>query len=178
MRARLPLAALIAVLGAAPAAAQDIRMPKVELDYDKEVDFSAFKTYSWKDPAAAAKDAQVHLRIIWYVERELEKKGLAKAQEGEGDLFVRYYAKGREGLKGTPTQGQSFLPGGAGQMTTGVDFHKVAEGTLLLELQRAADEKPVWRAGTELASIDKKRMDAETASAVRLLVAKYPPPKP
>jgi len=91
---------------------------------------------------------------------------------------VRYYAKGREGLKGTPTQGQSSLPGGAGQLTTGVDFQKVAEGTLLLELQRATDEKPVWRAGTEYTVIDKKRIDADTASAVRTLIAKYPPPKP
>ena len=97
-------------------------MPKVELDYDKEVDFSTFKTYSWKDPAAAAKDPQMHTRIIWYVERELEKKGLTKAADGRGDLFVRYYAKGHEGLKGTPSQGESYLPGGAGQLTTGVDF--------------------------------------------------------
>jgi hypothetical protein len=153
-------------------------MPKVELDYDKDEDFSAFRTYSWKDPAAAAKDPQMHTRIVWYVERELEKKGLAKKPEGEGDLFVRYYAKGKEGLKGTPTQGQSYLPGGAGQLTTGVDFKRVLEGTLILELQRASDQKPVWRAGSEYGSIDKKRIDAETASAVRLLMSKYPPPKP
>ena len=54
----------------------------------------------------------------------------------------------------------------------------MVEGTLILELQRASDEKAVWRAGTERISIDKKRIDADTASAVRLLVSKYPPPKP
>jgi hypothetical protein len=181
MRARLSLAAALGLLvapAAPPALAQALKMPKVELDYDKEVDFAAFTTYSWKDPAAAAKDPQMHTRIIWYVERELEKKGLTKAPEGKGDLFVRYYAKRREGLKGTPSQSASDLPGGAGQLTTSVDFAKVTEGTLLLELQRASDEKPVWRAGTEYASIDKKRIDAETAAAVRLLLSKYPPPKP
>lgn len=181
MRARLPLAAALALalsLPAVPLLAQAIVMPKVELDYDREADFSAFSTYSWKDPAAAAKDPQMHTRIIWYVERELEKKGLRKAAGGRGDLFVRYYAKAHEGLKGTPTQGESHLPGGAGQLTTSVDFSKVLEGTLILELQRASDEKPVWRAGTSYRSIDKKRIDAETASAVRLLTAKYPPPKP
>jgi hypothetical protein len=182
MRARLPVVAslLAAVLGApaAPGLAQALKMPKVDLDFDKEADFPAFHTYSWKDPAAAAKDPQMHTRIIWYVERELEKKGLQKALEGQGDLFVRYYAKAHEGLKGTPTQGQSYLPGGSGQLTTGVDFRTVAEGTLILELQRAADEKAVWRAGTEYSSIDKKRIDAETASAVRLLISKYPPPRP
>ena len=181
MRARLPLAAALALLTATPAApglAQVLKMPKVELDFDKDVDFAAFKTFSWKDPAAAARDPQMHTRIIWYVERELEKKGLTKRPDGEGDLFVRYYAKAHEGLKGTATQDQSYLPGGAGQLTTGVDFKKVLEGTLILELQRASDEKAVWRAGTQLASIDKKRIDAETASAVRLLLGKYPPPRP
>jgi hypothetical protein len=184
MRARPPLAAALALalalsLPAVPLVAQALVLPKVELEYDREADFSAFSTYSWKDPAAAAKDPQMHTRIIWYVERELEKKGLRKAAAGgRGDLFVRYYAKAHEGLRGTPTQGESHLPGGPGQLTTGVDFSKVLEGTLILELQRASDEKPVWRAGTSYKSIDKKRIDAETASAVRLLIAKYPPPAP
>jgi hypothetical protein len=175
-RALAPLAAVS--LAASVALGQDFRMPKVELDYDQEVDFSTFRTYSWKDPAAAAKDPQMHTRIIWYVERELEKKGLKKVPDGQGDLLVRYYAKADTGLKGTPSQGESYLPGGAGQLTTGVDFSKVVEGTLILELQRASDEKAVWRAGTQRISIDKKRIDADTASAVRLLISKYPPPKP
>jgi len=177
-RRRPSLLAVVAVAFASAALAQTLTMPKVDLDYDKEVDFSAFKTYSWKDPLAAAKDPQMHTRIIWYVERELEKKGLTKAPEGEGDLFVRYYAKARQGYKGTPTQEQSYLSGAAGQLTTGVDFSKVVEGTLLLELQRASDGKAVWRAGSGYGSIDKKRVDADTARAVRLLLSKYPPPKP
>jgi hypothetical protein len=172
------LIALVVVAFASAALAQSLRLPKVELDFDKDVDFSAFKTYSWKDPLAAAKDPQMHMRIIWYVERELEKKGLTKKPEGEGDLFVRYYAKGRESYKGTPTQSESYLSGAAGQLTTSVDFSKVAEGTLLLELQRASDGKAVWRAGSGYGSIDKKRLDADTARAVRLLLSKYPPPSP
>ena len=59
------------------------------------------------------------------------------------------------------SRGESHLPGGAGQLTTSVDFQRVLEGTLILELQRASDEKPVWRAGSEYGSIDKKRLDAD-----------------
>jgi len=163
---------------AAPVArAQQFTLPKVDLDYDKEIDFRRFKSYSWKDTDAVAKDPQMHTRIVWYVERELEKKGLKKATAGEGDVLVRYYTKAREGLKGTPSQGQTTLPGGSGQLTTSVDFHKVLEGTLLVELQRASDGRAVWRAATEYSSSDKQRLDAETASVVRLLIAKYPPPK-
>jgi len=176
-RRRPGLLAVVAVSFAAAALAQTLTMPKVDLDYDKEVDFSAFKTYSWKDPIAAAKDPQMHTRIIWYVDRELEKKGLTKKPEG-GDLLVRYYAKAHQGYKGTPTQEQSYLSGAAGQLTTSVDFSKVVEGTLLIEIQRASDGKAVWRAGSGYGTIDKKRLDADTARAVRLLLSKYPPSKP
>ena len=120
----------------------------------------------------------MHTRIIWYVERELEKKGLARSPRARATSSSATTPRAHEGLKGTPTRASRTCPGGAGQLTTGVDFKKVVEGTLLLELQRATDEKAVWRAGTEYSSIDKKRIDAETASAVRLLIAKYPPPKP
>lgn len=179
-RAALGCALALALSSLAPALAraQQFKMPKVELDYDKEVDFAKFGSYSWKDTDAVAKDPQMHTRIVWYVERELEKKGLKKATDAEGDLLVRYYTKAHEGLKGTPSQGQTTLPGGSGQLTTSVDFQKVIAGTLLLELQRATDQKAVWRAAVEYESIDKQRIDAETASAVRLLVGKYPPPRP
>ena len=50
------LATVLVAAFASAALAQDLKMPKVELDYDKEVDFSAFKSYSWKYPLAAAKE--------------------------------------------------------------------------------------------------------------------------
>jgi hypothetical protein len=59
-----------------------------------------------------------------------------------------------------------------------VDFNKVAGASLLLEMQRASDHKVLWRAASEYHSIDTKRVDAETASAVRRLLARYPPPRP
>jgi hypothetical protein len=64
----------LVALAAPVARAQQFKVPKVDLDYDKEVDFSSFKTYIWKDTDAIAKDPQMHTRIVWYVERELEKK--------------------------------------------------------------------------------------------------------
>jgi Domain of unknown function (DUF4136) len=174
---RLVLALAATALVASSALAQQFKMPRVDLDYDKDENFALFKTYSWKDTEVVATDPGMHARIVWYVDRELEKKGLKKSKDGPGDLLVRYYAKKEEALKGTSSQGQTTLPGGSGQLTTTVDFQKVLEGTLLVELQRARDGAAVWRAATEYKSIDKQRIDAETASAVKLLISKYPPPK-
>jgi hypothetical protein len=158
--------------------AQALKLPMVEVDHDPEADFTAFKTYRWKDLAEGAEDPKAHASVVWYVERGLEKKGLTKVAEGSADLLVRYYAKAKRSLKGTPVQGQSYLPGGTGSLTTAVDFRGVAEGTLLIEFQRASDEKPVWRAATGWESLDTKRLDAEIDDAVRMLLAKYPPATP
>ncbi len=184
MRHRTAAALLALVFGAAaarvPAAsAQELRMPAVHLEFDEETDFTQLRTFAWKPNASAAPTAAGQTRIVWYVERELEKKGLRKAADGTApDVLLRYYAKREESLKGTPSQTESRVPGGTGSLTTAVDFSKVTGATLLLEIQRASDAKPVWRAESEYKSVDTKRIDAETASAVRRLLAKYPPPPP
>jgi len=168
---------VLAALATAAAAglAQDLRLPKVEVEHDAEADFAAFHTYGWKDPASPAEDLKVHTSIVWYVDGELQKKGLEKT-DTDPDLWVRYYAKGKSRLRGTPSQSDSRLPGGTGSLTASVDFQKVREGTLILELQRATDEKVVWRAGSDFSSIDANRVDAEVRAAVRMLLGKYPPP--
>ena len=173
------LAAALGSLSLPPlAAAQQFAMPKVELEADKSVDFTQFKTYSWKSDDVVAEDPGMHARIVWYVERELERKGLAKAKDGgTGDLLVRYFGKKRSDIVGTPSQGETYVPGGATQQTTSVDLHKVVGGELLIELQQASAGKVVWKASTEYRTIDKQRIDAEVKSAVAKLLAKYPPPK-
>ncbi len=175
-------ALLAATLGSpslAPLAlAQQFRMPKVTLEFDKDVDFKQFKTYSWKSDEVVAEDPGMHARIVWYVERELEKKGIAKAKEGgTGDLLVRYYSKKRTDIVGTPSQTETTVAGTAGQLTTSVDLHKVDEGTLLIELQQASAGKVVWNASTDYRTVDKDRIDAEVKAAIRQLLAKYPPAK-
>jgi hypothetical protein len=178
--APLVAALALAVLpgGALSARAQELRMPRVDFAFDKETDFSQLKTFRWKEGASSAPTPEAETRIVWYVERELEKKGLRKSTDGNADVLVRYYAKAEKSLKGTPSQSESYLPGGTGSLTTSVDFSKVMEASLLLELQRSADEKTIWRAASEYRTIDPKRVDAETASAVRRLLAKYPLPRP
>jgi hypothetical protein len=117
------------------------------------------------------------MSIIWYVERELERNGLTGIPDDDPatpEVFVRYYAKGKSSIQGTPSQTQSVLPGGPESLTTSFDLHKVREGTLILEIQRASDNKALWRAGSEF-RIDEKRVDAEVESALKLLLRRYPP---
>jgi len=166
-RVAAPIAALVLAASTPyPADAQELRMPKVELAYDEGTDFSQFKTFRWKDDASYAPTEQAHTRIVWYVERELEKKGLKKSADTKADLLVRYYAKAEESLKGSGSQSESYLPGGTGSLTTTVDFSKVTAASLLVEIQRESDQKTIWRAASGYKTLDTKRVDAETASVI------------
>jgi hypothetical protein len=177
MRTRA-LAACLALLLPAVAAAQALRMPKVELTFDEAADFSSFQTFAWHADSPRAANPEMHTRIVWYVEGELQKKGLKKAESADkADLLVSYYAKGKEKVQGDASQGETYLPGGTNQLSTSINFHKVLSGTLILELKRASDGAPVWRAGSEYRALDKEKIDAETRAAVRMLMAKYPPKK-
>ena len=181
MPSRRDILALAVLSAVVPVAlAQQMRMPKVEVHAAEDVDFAAFKTYGWKDPVSPAQKHEVHTSIIWYTERGLEEKGLTKIPEGsetEPDVFIRYYARAKSSVQGTPQQSQLLLPGSAETLTTSTSFDlkKVRAGTLILELQQASDNKTVWRAGTDISRIDEKRIDAEVHRAVRMLLAKYPP---
>jgi hypothetical protein len=179
MLRRRGLLLLGAIVTGVPAVfTQGLTMPRVDVHTDPDVDFSKIETYGWKDPVSPADNHNVHVSIVWYVERELERRGLAKISDdapANPDVFVRYYAKGRSSIQGTPSQTQSLLPGGPETLTTSFDLRKISDGTLILELQRASDNKALWRAGSEF-RVDPKRIDAEVSSAVKLLFRKYPVP--
>jgi hypothetical protein len=168
----------LGALGAPTVAAQQLKMPQVEVQTDPDTDFAALHTYGWKEPVSPARDPTVHMSIIWYVERELAERGLTKIPDDDPttpDVFVRYYAKGRSKIEGTSSKTQSILPGGpeTTTATTSFDLSKVRSGTLIVELQRASDNKALWRAGSNF-RVDEKRIDPEVSRAVSLLFSRYP----
>ena len=72
------------LLLAVPAFAQ-----KIKVDYNKSIDFSRYKTYSWlmpKDPARPF----VAMDIVGATDDELKARGLTKTPSG-GDLIVSAY---------------------------------------------------------------------------------------
>lgn len=128
---------------------QTLPMTKVDVESDPKTDFSTFKTFRWKDSQVPAENPIVHTSVAVYVERGLTSKGLTRKMEGEADLWVRYYTAKDE---------------------------KATSGRLVLELYRTSDAVLVWKGSVMAPSIDKNRPDTEVKSAVRRLMAKYPPP--
>ena len=81
----LPLVLLLA--GSSPAVAQDVRY-----NFDKQADFSQFKTYKWVTlkGAQAPPNELVDMQIKAAVDAELAMKGLKRTDADTADLYVGY----------------------------------------------------------------------------------------
>src|SRR5215470_18445799 len=160
-------AALLAALAMAapPLRAQVMKLPKAVVDFDDRVDFQAFHTFQWKDTQDRLPDPARHMAMVTAIERELEKKGLTKPAQGKSDLLVRFYASVDKKVRGTPRQESNDWNG---DLRTSVDFSKMAEGTLIIELYDAASEKRLWRGTTVQAFRPGSLTESDIRSAVAL----------
>src|SRR5215472_6875020 len=84
---RLMLAGVVSLfLSVVPASAQDVRY-----DFDKDKDFSKYKTYKW----VAIKDAErpdelTAKQLMGAVDTVLASKGLTKTESETADLYIGY----------------------------------------------------------------------------------------
>ena len=90
------------LVGVRVAVAQDVRY-----DYDKDTDFSKFKTYKWVSVQGSDKpDDLTAQRIMLAVDGELATKGLTKTDDDSADLYLAY-----ETAIGTEKQFTSYNTG-------------------------------------------------------------------
>jgi hypothetical protein len=167
------LAGCAVLFAAASAAAQALKLPKAEVDYDHAVDFTAFHTFQWKEGQEPLPNPARNMSLVTAVERELAKKGLAKAAEGTADLRVRFYASLEKHLRGTGRQSET--PYMAGDLRTSVDFEKMSEGMLIIELYRGDTSDRVWRGSTVKVFRSGAMNEELIRSAVSLILRSYPP---
>ncbi len=178
-RILLTLLALFAFAGAS-ALAQDIRY-----NFDKQTDFSKFKTYKWVTIEGAKKmDDLRDKQIKEAVDSALSVKGLTKNEEN-ADLFVGYQAGLTSEKEFTSyNSGWGYGPGwgggwygGGGGMTTG-ETSTIYKGVLALDMYNPADKDLIWR-GIASKSIDEKaspeKQQKNLQKAVNKLLQKYPP---
>jgi hypothetical protein len=183
MRQHAIFSITLALLAAHTAVGQDVRY-----NFDKDADFSKFKTYKW----VALKDAPNldNLRdkqIKSTVETELSTQGLAKTDADTADLYVAYQA----GV-GTEKQFTSYNTdwgygpgwyrggwyGGGGGMTTG-QTSTIYTGQLAIDFYDSKNHDLVWR-GVASKTIDTnakpEKQQKNLTKAVAKLLKKFPPP--
>jgi hypothetical protein len=73
------------------AASQNIRAQDVRYNFDRDADFSKYKTYKWVDnPNAEKLNELADRQFKAAVDAELAKKGLTKVDSDAADLYISY----------------------------------------------------------------------------------------
>ena len=179
------LAAVLLIVGIGSAAAQDVKY-----DYDREKNFSKYKTYKWVEiKGANAANELTTRQITAAIEAELAKKGLTKTDADTADLFVGYQtAVDTEKQFTAYNTGWNYGPGwgpywyGYGGMSSSTTYGSTSTiyiGQLVLDMYDSATKQLVWR-GTATKTLDPKakpdKKQKNITKAVQKLLKNFPPP--
>lgn len=181
---RILFLSAVSLLVATAAFSQDVRY-----NFDKNADFSKFKTYKWVtlNDAPTVNDL-VKKQIVEAIDAELATKGLTKVNDDSADLYVGYQAGvGHEKQFTSYSSGWGYgggwyrggWYGGAGGMsTTTGQTETIYIGQLALDMYDSANKDLAWR-GVVSKTLDPKanpeKQQKNLAKAIKKLLKKYPP---
>ena len=182
MTTRFVFPMVLLLAGAGSAFAQDVRY-----NFDKDTNFSAFKTYKWVVIKGATQLSDLADRQVKAsVDAELSKKGLSRSDADTADLYIGYQAAvGQEKEYTSFDSGWGYGPGwygggwygGGGGMTTG-QTSTIYIGQLALDMYASTPQKLVWR-GVASKTLDPKakpeKQQKNLDKAVAKVLKNYPP---
>jgi len=168
-----------------PAVAQDVRY-----DFDKDKDFSKYKTYKWVPiKGADLPDELTQKALTSAIDTELAAKGMTKTDSDNADVLVGYQtALGQEKEYTSYNTGWGYGPGwgggwygyggGMSSTTTYGSTSTVYVGQLDVSMYDPAAKQLVWR-GVATKTLDPKakpeKKQKNITKAVAKLLKKYPP---
>jgi hypothetical protein len=169
--------------GASAAVAQDVRY-----DFDKDKDFSRYKTYKWVPIKGADQPDELTARsIMSAIDAELATKGLTKTEGDTADLYVGFQtAIGQEkeftsyntGWGYGGGWGGGWYGGGMSSTTTYGSTSTVYVGQLDVSMYDPAQKQLVWR-GVASKTLDPKakpeKKQKNITKAVAKLLKNFPP---
>jgi hypothetical protein len=163
------LSSMMVLASAGSAFAQDVRY-----NFDRQADFTKFKTYKWVTIKDAPKLSDlVDKQIKQTVEAELVKKGLTKT---EADTAEKQYTSFDTGYPYGPGWGGGWYGGGGG-MTSGTTT-TIYIGQLAFDLYSTSPKSLVWR-GVASKTIDPEakpeKQQKNLTKAVEKVFKNYPP---
>jgi hypothetical protein len=159
----------------------------VKTDYDREYDFSEFKTYRWASAQEInpddelARNPLVQKRVMEAVDRTLAAKGMQKVESEDVDVVVLAHAGSKEKMQVTQTGGGYYRGwydpwwGSYGGQTH-VSYYE--EATLVVDIVSWESKELAWRGmatGTVKEHKDAESMQKRIDSVVERIFASYPP---
>ncbi len=157
---------------------------QIKTDYNKEKDFSQFKTYSfagWQANCDRKLNEFDKKRILESLKSEFDARGMTLKKEG-ADIAVVLYIVVETKTSTTAytdyTRGLGYGPRwgwGMGYATTTYSENDYLEGTLVVDVYDTSDQKLAWQ-GTITTMVKEKPQKREKSipKKMKKLMAKYP----
>ena len=160
----------------------------VKHDYDREYDFSTFKTYRWaagkemNPDDELAKYPLVFKRVQSAVDNELQAKGLQKVEGEDFDIVIVAHAGSKERMQVTQTGGYGGYSGwydpwwGPYGGQTQVSYYE--EATLVVDIVSWEKKELAWRGmatGTLQDNPSAEKQQKRIDGIVAKIFANYPP---
>jgi hypothetical protein len=152
---------------------------KVNVDWDKQADFSKYNTYAWAKGEGAAKNPLNEERARQAVEAELTKKGKQKVDANPDVYVVMHAVYNQQTTLNTTGYGYGYGPywrgGGGGTSTTTAYTYTI--GTMIVDIYDAKTKHLLWRGtGSDTVSDKAEKNEKKIYSAVQKMFQKFPPP--
>jgi len=145
----------------------------IVVDYDKNTDFSRYRTYGWGQ-GMPAKNPNLDRQIMGAIDEQMARKGFTRT-EGDPDLVVTYHAATHEevdyneGSYGSG-YGSSISPSAAEVPM------KVNVGTVVVDMYDPKAKRKVWHGvGSDLVMDDPTKTSAEIRNGAVKMFEKFPP---
>jgi hypothetical protein len=154
---------------------------KVTIDYDRNADFSKYRTYAFGQ-GTPAPETLTNQRIQEAIESQLAAKGLTRV-ESNPDLIVVYHcAVDKETQLNTTYlggwgwgRGWWRWGGGLGDAITRVE--KIPVGHLIVDIVDPAEQRYIWQGTSSKTVSSNPEKNAKTIEkGVRKMFEKFPPP--
>lgn len=156
---------------------------QITYDYDKEADFSKYKTYAYDDETMKMPVSQLDRdRILKAIDNEMIKEGFTKSEES--DVVINVLLKTKTQVQATANTSGGYGYGrygwGGGFSTTQINYDEYTDGTLFISMIDIAQKQLVWQGRAtktidETTSADKK--DANITYGMEQVFKNYPPPQ-
>ena len=160
---------------------------KVRFDYDRQEDFSNFKTYNFL-PLPESLKSEANPMVIRRIEEGIAltmgNKGFDRI-EANPDILIAIHTESQEKFD-VNNWGYSYAPydlyyRGSGYWGAGgMDIYRYQQGTLIIDIIKASDKEMIWRGvGTKALPQNPtvKQIDKTVNQVVSKILANFPPKK-
>lgn len=146
----------------------------VAVDYDKEADFSMYKTYAFYKPGIDAVEISDldKRRILKAIDKELSEKGMLKTDNPH--IVINIFTEEQENVNVYQDNFGWGMGWGWGMPMTNVSRN--VEGTLFIDFIDVNKNRLVWQGiGTGILSLEMEKKEERINEIVRKILQRYPP---